>query len=124
MKQKYFYLDESPIFKERYVLRRNFELFKNIHNSTQGSYGVWPARLLKLSYADYLRYCRDRLGADLIGKRSRYVTPYFLDNEETRKFVEFLNRTMEYVDSFITDQAIYKEENGKIIRTEINGTDE
>ena len=94
--KEYFYLDESPIFKDKYVIRLNHDYFLFPHG-TRGSFNVFIARLLNLSYAEHLRYCRDRLGAELIGKKTRYVVPYFDKNEVTKAFIKLLNKRMEYI---------------------------
>ena len=77
--EKYFYLEESPIYKNKYIIRLNHDKFL-FPTGTSGSYNVFIARVLNLSYADYLRYSRDRLGAELIGKQSRYVMAYYDKN--------------------------------------------
>lgn len=41
-----------------------------------GSLNILPARLLNLTYPDYLRLCRDAYGADLYG-REGYSYPVF-----------------------------------------------
>lgn len=90
-----FYIDTSPIYQNKYIIR--FDPPANYFpEGTEGSYQVFAARLLNLSYADYLRYTRDRLGAELIGKRSKYVTPYFEDMETTRELVKLLNKRLEF----------------------------
>lgn len=119
MRPKYFYLDESPVYKERYVLRANFDLCK-FTGYTRGSYGVFPARLLGVSYATYLRYCRDVLGADLVGKNARYVTPYFMDTEEVKTFVKLLNLRMEYVLDLRRNPYKYKQVGDEVERTPID----
>lgn len=93
---KYFYLDESPYYKNKYVIRMNHEKFLFPHG-TNGSYNVFIARLLNLSYADYLRYSRDRLGAELVGKNTRYVVPYYEDNASTSALIKLLNVRMKYI---------------------------
>ena len=121
--KEYFFLDESPVYKERYILRMNHNLFK-FEGYTRGSYAVFPARVLNLSYADYLRYCRDRLGADLIGKRKRYVIAYFLKNDETKEFVKLLNKRMEYITNLVENPYTYKkQEDGSIERVPITEED-
>lgn len=124
MREKYFYLDESPIYKNKLVIRMEHEgnLFPN---GTSGSYNVFPARLMSLSYADYLRYCRDRLGAELIGKNTRYVVPYFDLTNEARMLVRLLNTRMNY----IVNEREYpydfvEEEDGSIRRIPFDGSDE
>lgn len=94
--KKYFYLEESPSYANKYLIRMNHEMFLFPHG-TSGSYNVFVARLLNLSFADYLRYARDRLGAELIGKNNRYVVPYYNNDLPTSAFVKLLNSRMEYV---------------------------
>ena len=122
--EKFFYLDDSPIYKDKLVLRMNFEKFL-FPKGTSGSFGVFPARVMNLSYAQFLRYCRDRLGAELIGKNTRYVVPYFEHNNETRMFVKLLNTRMKYIMNEHEFPYEYKEEeDGSITRIPFNGDDE
>ena len=58
---------------------------------TTGSFTVLPARLLGLSFADYLRMCRDIMGAEVIGKGTKYPVVYFTKNATTRQFIKLLN---------------------------------
>ena len=73
-------------------------------------------RLLNLSYADYLRYARDRLGAELIGKKSKYVTVYFDRTKEVEMFVKLLNTRMEFIMNEHQYPFEYKENNGEVER--------
>ena len=94
---KYFILDESPVYKNKYIIRINeFDKLKFPHG-TRGSYNILEARLLGLSYADYLRYARDRLGAELVGKNTKYPIAYFNNTEEVYQLVKLLNKRMEYI---------------------------
>ena len=113
--EKYFYLEESPIYKNKYIIRLNRDklLFPT---GTSGSYNVFIARVLNLSYADYLRYSRDRLGAELVGKQSRYVVAYYDKNQTTEAFVKLLNKRMEYIMHEHSFPYEYKEENGEVKR--------
>lgn len=115
--KKYFYLEESPAYKNKYVIHMNHELFL-FPNGTSGSYNVFIARLLNLSYADYLRYSRDRLNAELIGKNTRYVIPYYENNAATTAFVKLLNTRMEYImheHDFPFDYT--EDKDGNVLRT-------
>lgn len=113
--EKYFYLDESPIYKNKYIIRLNHDKFL-FPTGTSGSYNVFIARVLNLSYADYLRYSRDRLGAELVGKQSRYVVAYCDKNQATEAFVKLLNKRMEYIMHEHSFPYEYKEENGEVKR--------
>lgn len=92
----YFFLDDSPLYKSKYVIRFNVDLTYFPHGTT-GSYNVFQARLLNLSYAEYLRYCRDKLGAELLGKGNRYLVPYFNKTPEVELLVKLLNVRMNYI---------------------------
>lgn len=92
----YFFLENSGTYQDKYIIRLNHDSFP-FPNGTKGSYGVLVARLLNLSYTDYLRYARDKLGAELVGKNTKYVIPYFDKNELTMKFVDVLNKRMKYI---------------------------
>ena len=113
--EKYFYLEESPIYKNKYIIRLNHDKFL-FPTGTSGSYNVFIARVLNLSYPDYLRYSRDRLGAELIGKQSRYVMAYYDKNQTTEAFIKLLNKRMEYIMNEHNFPYEYKEENGEIKR--------
>ena len=113
--RKFFYFDESPIYKDKYLIRLNFDLFL-FPKGTRGSFNVFPARVLNLPYADYLRYARDRLGAELIGKNTKYVIPYFDRNETTDALIRLLNKRMEYIMNEHEYPFEYKEEDGGVKR--------
>lgn len=67
-------------------IHENFHLY-----STEGSFHVIGARLLGLSYAQYLRMCRDMLKATIIGKDSMYPIPLFKDFEAAHALSALLN---------------------------------
>lgn len=96
MSKMYFTLEESPYNQGKYMIR------VNIHNLpitfTDGSYNVLPARIMNLSYADYLRMCRDLYDADIVGKQSFYPIAYFnKENEKARELVKVLNKRTDII---------------------------
>lgn len=62
----------------------------------RGSFNIFPARLLGLSFSEYLRFCRDILGAKVIGKNRIYPVPYFRSTPEVQQFLKLLNKRAEY----------------------------
>ena len=58
---------------------------------TNGSFNIICARVMGLSYANYLRMCRDRYGADIIGKGCKYPVAFFEKNKKTDELVSILN---------------------------------
>ena len=81
-----------------------------------GSYDVFIAKLLGLSYPDYLRWARDRLGAELIGKNRKYITILFDNNETVQTLIKILNLRLEYIINEREFPYNYKEEDGKVER--------
>lgn len=95
IKIEYFTLEESPYRPGRYTIRINFD--KLPHMTTTGSYNILFARLMNLSYAQYLRMCRDLLGAEITGKNSLYPVAYFTKTIHVVSFVRLLNSRMNLI---------------------------
>ena len=95
IKINYFYLDESPYQPGKYMIRIDFDKMPEM--TTSGSYNILFARLMNLSYAQYLRFCRDTLGATIVGKRCMYPVPYFAKNAYSVGLVRLLNTRMNLV---------------------------
>lgn len=126
MNREFFYLDESPLYPGTYTYRIKFDVIeKYFPNGSRGSYGILAARLLNLSYADFLRYCRDRLGAEIIGRNRRY--PYVLfpsRTKEARALMALLNARMEMVVRKHENPYEYtRDEKGEVVRTTIEEND-
>ena len=95
-KVEYFTLEESPYRPGKYTIRINFDKFPS-QLSTSGSFNLLPARLLNLSYPQYLRFCRDMVGGEIVGKKSIYPVAYFDKTMTTNAFVRLLNSRMNLV---------------------------
>lgn len=89
MRQICFSLEESPLRLGKYILSPNLEAL--CLERTNGSFAVISARLMGLSFAQYLRFCRDICHAEIVGKGRMYPAVYFDKNEETISFVKLLN---------------------------------
>ena len=88
-KVKVFYRDESASYPGKYIVRADLDKFHLEY--TEGSYNVIGARLMGLTYAQYLRMCRDCFGAEIIGKGSNYPVVYFKLSKELNDLIEQLN---------------------------------
>ena len=95
-KVEYFVLEESPYRPGKYTIRLDFDKFPS-QLSTNGSFNLLPARLLNLSYAQYLRFCRDIVGGEIAGKNAGYPVAYFNKTITTNAFVRLLNSRMNLV---------------------------
>ena len=73
---KYVYYEETPYNKGKYILALHHDEFP-FQNGISGSYNVFLARIAGLSYADFLRMCRDEFGATIIGKNTLYPVLYY-----------------------------------------------
>ena len=89
IKAKVFSREESVSYPGKYIIRVDLDKFHL--NYTEGSYNVICARLMGLTYAQYLRMCRDCFGAEIIGKGSMYPVAYFKFSEKLVDLVESLN---------------------------------
>ena len=112
---KYFNLEESPYMPTYSVIEVNHEAFKGAFpKGIDGSYVLMPARLLGLSYADYLRFCRDVLGAFVVGKGHKYPVAYFRATPEVQQFLKLLNKSAE--------SAMFEHEHPYDIDIKLDGT--
>jgi hypothetical protein len=87
---KFFYVDETPYFPGRFVIRLHHEKFG--FSNFRGSCNCIPAKLMMISYANYLRLCRDVYGAELNGKNTKYPIALFKDKKNAEALVKELNR--------------------------------
>lgn len=83
--------EETPYYPEHTILRLNREVYDLIGGGVTGSFNVLFARVLGLSYVDFLRFVRDNYGATLHGKKSTYISFSFDNKENARKFQFLMN---------------------------------
>ena len=95
MSVKAFFADESASNPGWYLIR--VDVTQIPFENTRGSLNVLPARLMNLSYAQYLRFCRDILGAKVIGKNKFYPVAYFKNDRILDQFVKLLNARAQFV---------------------------
>lgn len=84
-----FTTEEVPHNPGKYIIcpvHANFHL-----EHTTGSFHVIAARVMNLSYAQYLRFCRDICKAEIVGKGTKYPIPYFKRGEMLNMLVRTLN---------------------------------
>lgn len=86
---KIFYHDESSSYPGKYIIRADLDKF--YLNYTEGSYNIIQARLMGITYAQYLRMCRDYFDAEIIGKNSEYPIAYFKRGEKLEELLKQLN---------------------------------
>lgn len=87
---KYTYIDKNPYDETTFLLffENNIEPFKPCSCCRH----VLGARLLGLSYATYLRYCRDVYGAEIRGKGEKYPIPLFKSETKAKQLAELLDK--------------------------------
>lgn len=88
-KEKIFYRDECVSHPGKYIIRADHEKFHL--NSTEGSFAIIGARLAGLTYAQFLRMCRDEYGAEIMGKGSMYPIAYFELSNKLMELIDYLN---------------------------------
>lgn len=124
-KVKCFEREESVNYPGKYIIR---PIHDNFHlDSTEGSFNLICARLMGLTYAQYLRMCRDCFGAEIIGKGSLYPVAYFKFSEKLKDLVDGLNARANLVlwereHPDFEDHAVYvKEHNPHFYEGVVNG---
>lgn len=93
---KYVYYEETPYNKGKYILALHHDEFP-FQNGTLGSYNVFLARVAGLSYADFLRMCRDEFGATIIGKNTLYPVAYFDFGEGLSAITKWLDTRAKFL---------------------------
>lgn len=87
-----FIIEESMSVPGKAVISPVHEKFYlNGISKEGGSYNIICARLMGLSYAQYLRFCRDCLGAEITGKGHLYPVAHFPRGAVLYQFVKLLN---------------------------------
>ena len=84
-----FIKEESASYPGKYMIRPLCDKFHL--DSTEGSFNVIMARVMGLSYAQYLRMCRDCFDAEVIGKGSMYPIAFFKEGEKLDMLLKGLN---------------------------------
>lgn len=120
--EKYFKYEASPLHKDRYFITLNHEALHLIY--TSGSFNIICARVMGLTYADYLRMCRDMFGAEIIGKGSKYPVATFKFSDGLLKLVKILNKRAEYLDYRYNHPYEIVDEGNKIVKYYDNGEKE
>lgn len=87
---KAFFLESCPWDLDTYVISNNFDqIVMPIINT---SYQLLQARLVGMTYQEYLDFCKYSLGAEVIKRpNQRWAFIHFKDTSDTKKFVEILN---------------------------------
>lgn len=124
-KIKVFSREESVSYPGKYIIRVDLDKFHLDY--TEGSYNVICARLMGLTYAQYLRMCRDCFGAEIIGKGSAYPVAYFKLSERLKDLIDGLNARANLVlwerehPDFEDHAAYVKEHNPRFYEEIVNG---
>lgn len=124
-KIKVFSREESVSYPGKYIIRADLDKFHLDY--TEGSYNVICARLMGLTYAQYLRMCRDCFGAEIIGKGSMYPVAYFKLSQELKDLIEQLNARAKWIlwerehPDFEEHAAFIKEKNPRFYEEVVNG---
>lgn len=88
-KVKCFEFTDTPSYPNKFLL---VPIHSNFHlESAKGSFHIICARVMNMSYATYLRFCRDIIGAEIIGKNQKYPIPIFVKTKEAYQFLDLLN---------------------------------
>lgn len=89
-----FFLDQIPWSEDEYIISNHFDEIEMPMIKT--SYQLLQARLVDMTYKEYIDFCRDSLGAKVMKKpNQKWTSIYFEDTAKVRKFIEILNKKFE-----------------------------
>lgn len=94
MTKEYFFLEEG--LANRFLLKWHPEMVCD-PQPINGALSVLASRLLGLDFVSYLRYCRDKLGAEVTGKNHLYPTVFFEKTPAAMQLVKLLNSRLELI---------------------------
>lgn len=88
---KAFFLDSIPWDEDTYIISNNFDQI--VMPMIDTSYQLLQARLINMTYKEYLNFCKYSLGAEVI-KRSnqKWAFVHFKDTPDVRRFIDVLNQ--------------------------------
>jgi len=92
---KHLYIDENPFYSGTYLLF--FKTNEFGWGQIPGRSNILGARLLQISYPDYLRYCRDYYGAKIMGKKDKIPYLVFTDKKLVEKLAAELDKRLEII---------------------------
>lgn len=95
LEKTHYSFKDHPVFRNKKIL--SLDVSDLPFSSNDPNLDVFPARLLNLSYAEYLRFCNDVLKAEIVGKRQPKPTVLFEINDNTKMFVRLLNKRIDYI---------------------------
>lgn len=87
---KVFFLESCPWDLDTYVISNNFDKLDMPMINT--SYQLLQARLVGMTYKEYLDFCKYSLGAEVIKRpNQRWAFVHFKDTADVNRFIEVLN---------------------------------
>lgn len=91
-KKEYFTYRESPDMTRCVIVPKNYDTFP-FNTKEGGSYNLAPARVLGLTYVDYLRFIKAFFGDDVTveGKGSYYPVAYWRKGKNLYTWLDLLN---------------------------------
>lgn len=93
---KYFKVDNASYNKGYYTVTGT-DSFYNYFKWTDGSYKVFYARIMGLTYPSYLRMVRNNFSAELSGKGHKYPSAYFKNKDDAERLASTLDKRLEYL---------------------------
>lgn len=96
MAMRYFKVIEAPYDNNHFIISGT-DAYYDYFKWTDGSYNVYHARIMGLTYASYLRMVRDNFGAKLRGKGHKYPSSFFEDKKDAEKLAKILDERLCYL---------------------------
>lgn len=96
-KEKFFYYDFSPYLNGGVIIHLYWDALETYSSLTEH---ILPARLLGITYGEYLELCEKTLEANLQIEENGFVLPIFKFGPLVHQFVKLLNARMNLIMSY------------------------
>ena len=93
----YFNIEQSPYSKNNEYCIRLKENGMKYFLPMKGSFSVLYARLMGLTYPDFLCMISARYGARIVGKNNLYPSIYFQTEQDAKNLAQELDKRLLYV---------------------------
>lgn len=88
----------EEMIENKYMIGPNEDLYeiakKNLGEGVSSSFNIIAARVLGVTYAEFLRWARDNYNGTIVGKGHKYPYVVFYDRADCNKCCMFLTRRL------------------------------
>lgn len=90
---KAYFVDKHMYYKGQYKININLEIYNKMcaAGPIDTSFNILAARLIGMDYPTFLKYIRQEYGAELHGKKGKYISYSFPSKSKANELIKLLN---------------------------------